>query len=218
MHGSLSVPRCAGIALALLLSARACARADLISWGYNWSPSAATIPADGGGNGWISLTDSPSKAAAGTSNTVVTNLRAFSDATTSSPDKFTQAAYTFTLNLQDTASQQTGSLTFSGFLSGTLTSHSANIANTLTSPATQQLTLGGNTYTVAIGTYTPPGPPGAVNAGGLNALVTVTPGNGGGEAPEPSTLILASLTLPWAGLAGWRRRKRGAGVTSPFVA
>ncbi|HEY7310296.1 MAG TPA: hypothetical protein VH643_13110 [Gemmataceae bacterium] len=221
MHGSLSLRRCAGIALALLLSARVGARADLIQWGYNWTPSATKITSDGGGSGWISLTNESSKSAAGSSNTVLTNLRAFSTAPQSNPDTFTHASYTFTLQLQDSASKATGSLTFSGFFSGTLTADNANIKNTLTSPATQQLNLGGNTYSVSIGTYTPPGPPGVANAGSLNATVTATPGNNGGGGvsgtPEPSTLTLAALALPCTGLAGWRRRKRRS-ISSPTSA
>lgn len=63
---------------------------------------------------------------------------------------------------------------------------------------------------MSIGMYTPPGPPGASNAGSLNAFVTVAPGNtssGGGVigTPEPSTLTLAALVFPGVGLAGWRK-------------
>src|SRR5262249_11582850 len=119
------------------------------------------------------------------------------------------------------ASKAVGSLTISGFFSGTLTSDSANIMANFTSPAAQTLSLGGNTYTVTLGTYSPPGPPGAVNAGSLNAVVSVTPGDGGGHiggggAPEPSTLVLVSLAFPYLGLVGWRRRKKRT-RTSPAV-
>src|SRR5579884_2662329 len=78
-----------------------------------------------------------------------------------------------------------------------------------TSPMTEMLTLGGNKYTVALGTYTPPGPPGAANAGSLNAFVTVTPGNngGGGDTPEPASLSLACLAFPFVGLCVWRKRR-----------
>ncbi|HEY7326761.1 MAG TPA: PEP-CTERM sorting domain-containing protein [Gemmataceae bacterium] len=213
MRKSISSPYWACMAFALLLSATDSARADLISWTYNWEPSSAKIAADGGGSGWIGLTNEPSKSSAGSSNTVITNLRTFSTALQSTPDMFNHAAYTFTLNLRDNASQATGSLNFSGFFSGTLTDSSANIKNAITSPTTQALTLGGNTYTVSLGNYTPPGPPGATNAGSLNAFVTVTPGSGGGGVvsgvPEPSTLSLAALAFPCAGVLGWRRRKKG---------
>lgn len=201
----------AGIALALLLWAGASARADLIQWGYNWQPSATTINADGGGSGHLALTNEPSNSAAGTSNTVITNLRAFSTAATASPDVFNHANFSFTLSLKDLASSATGTATFSGFFSGTLTADSANIKANFTSPTTETLSLGGNTYTVTLGTYTPPGPPGVTNAGSLNATVAVTPGNPGGghtsSTPEPSTLVLISLAFPCLVLTNRRRRR-----------
>jgi hypothetical protein len=199
----------------LLLAGVSSARADFIPWSYNWEPSATKIAADGGSSGYVSLTNEPGAAASGASNTVVTNLRTFSTSTQASPDTFSHAPFSFTLRLVDTTSQATGSLTFAGFLSGTMTASSANVHMTFTSPTTQQLSLGGNTYSVALGTYTPPGPPGASNAGSLNAVVGVTPGNtggghvSGGGTPEPSTLTLAALSLSCLGLAGWRKRGRG---------
>jgi hypothetical protein len=212
MHHNLTMPRRAGIALAVLLLAGASARADLIQWGYNWTPSGNNVAADGGGTGHLGLTNAPSNAAAGTSNTVITNIRAFSTAPTATPDVFTHANFSFTLSLQDIASQQTGTVTYSGFFSGTLTANNANIQANFTSPSTQTLTLGGNTFTVTLGTYSPPGPPGATNAGSLNALVTVTPGdNGGGHTsstPEPSTLVLIGFAFPCLALANRRRRNR----------
>lgn len=210
-----SMSRRAGIALTLLLLVGASARADLLQWGYNWAPSAMKITADGGGSGYLTLTNQPSISATGTSNTVITNLRDFSTASTATPDTFTHAAFSFTLQLEDLASHATGTATFAGFFSGTLTANSANILANFTSPMTQTLTVGGNTYTVTLGTYTPPGPPGSTaNAGSLNAVITPTAGNGGGHtsgggsSPEPSTLVLVSLAFPYFGLAGWRRRKQ----------
>jgi hypothetical protein len=203
----------AGIALALLFPAGATARADLLQWGYNWEPSATKVTADGGGSGYLQLTDEPAKTATGASNTVITNIRAFSTASTATPDTFTHAAFSFTLHLEDLASKASGNVTFSGFFSGTITANNANVLANFTSPAVHTLSLGGNTYTVTLGVYSPPGPPGVVNAGSLNAIVTPTAGNGGGHtsgggAPEPSTLVLVSLAFPYFGLAGWRRRKK----------
>lgn len=211
MHKKHSLPPCAGIAFALLLLFNAPARADLIQWAYNWEPGAAKIVADGGGNGSLALTDEPSKSASGLSNTIVTNIRTFSTATSSNPDTFTHANYNFTLSLQDAATHATGSLSFSGFFSGTLTSNNANIKMNPTSPTSQQITLGGNVYTVTLGTYSPPGPPGASNAGSLNALVSVAPSSGGGtisSAPEPSSLLLVGLAVPCLGLSAWRARRK----------
>jgi len=211
MYKKHTLPPCAGIALTLLLLANSSARADLISWGYNWEPSTLKVAANAGGSGYLSLTDEPSNSATGSSNTVVTNLHAFSTAAYNTPDTFNQAPVSFTLQLTDSASHTSGSLTFSGYFSGTITGNSSNVQLTMTSPTTESLTLGGNTYTVSIGTYTPPGPPGASNAGSLNAFVSVAPASGTGtisSVPEPSTFVLAGLALPWVGLSGWRRRRK----------
>ena len=211
MYKKHTLPPCAGIALALLLLTNSSARADLLSWGYNWTPSASQVSANAGGSGYISLTDTPSMAASGASNTVVTNLHTFSTASATSPDTFNNANVSFTLQLKDLASGATGSLTFSGAFTGTITADSSNVQLTFTSPTTESLSLGGNTYTVTMGTYTPPGPPGASNAGSLNAFVSVAPAGGTGtisSVPEPSTFVLAGLALPWVGLSGWRRRRK----------
>ena len=214
MYRTHRLPLCAGITLALLLLVNASARADLIQWGYNWEPNATKIfggnPTDDGRPAYLALTDEPSKAAAGSSNTIVTNIRAFSSAFAANPDVFNHANYSFTLQLQDLASKTTASVTFSGFFQGTLTANSANIQIVATTPTTKTTILGGNTYTVTLGTYSPPGPPGASNAGSLNAIVSATAGTGGGtisSVPEPSTMMLASLAAPCLGVIGWRKRR-----------
>jgi hypothetical protein len=218
MHKKHLLLPCAGIALALLLLTNASARADLLQWSYNWEPSKMKVNATGGGSGYLSLTDEPAKSANGSSNTVVTNIRSFSTAPFNTPDNFNHAAISYTLLLTDSASGKSGSVSFTGFFSGSITGNNANIQLTFTSPTTESLTLGGNKYTVALGTYTPPGPPGAANAGGLNAFVTVTPSNGGGggvaSVPEPATLTLASFVLPCLGLSGWRMRRTKKGTTA----
>lgn len=209
MHKKHSLPTCAGIALALLSLTTASARADTI-WSYDWTPSSTQINANAGGSGYLTLTNSPDHTASGSSNTVITNIQATSTATSSNPATFNQVPISFALQLEDATSKATSTVTFSGNFGGYITANSANVQLTFTSPTSQTLTLGGNQYQAVVGTYTPPGPPGAVNAGSLNAFVTVTPTSGGGHTsstPEPGTLTLACLALPLVGLCRWRKRR-----------
>jgi hypothetical protein len=197
------------------------AQAGFVSWSYNWTPSALALPADVPGSGGLSLTNEPTKNADGTSDVVVTNIRGFSSAPRSTPDKFTHAAYTFNLVLTDLASGQAAHMSFTGFFSGIMSATSSNIANTFTGITSHTAVLGGNTYTVALGNYSPPGPPTASNAGSISAHVGVNettpppppPTTGGGppptnDAPEPSTLLLACFGLSGLGVTGWRKWRR----------
>jgi hypothetical protein len=195
------------------------AHADFVPWSYNFTPSALSIAADSPGTGGLSLTNEPTKRADGTSDVVVTNIRAFSSASRGTPDHFTHAAYSFSLVLTDLGSSQSATLKFSGFFTGFFSATSSNIQNTFTAPLMQTVTLGGHTYTVNLGNYSPPGPPDASNAGSISAHVAVdevpSPPGGGpppAHAPEPTTLLLSCLGLSGMGLAGWRRwrQKRSA--------
>jgi hypothetical protein len=200
-------------------------QASFVSWSYNWTPSALALPADVPGSGGLSLTNEPTKNADGTSDVVVTNIRGFSSASRSAPDKFTRAAYTFTLVLTDLASGQSAHMAFSGFFSGTMSATSANIANTFTGvTSASAVTLGGHVYTVTMGNYSPPGPPTASNAGSISAHVGVdeTPNQPppepppAGQAPEPSTLLLSCLGLSGLGMAGWRKWRARARLDQAF--
>ena len=196
-------------ALALVLCSQARVRADFVSWSYNWTPSALALPADVPGTGGLSLTNEPTKNADGTSDVVVTNIRGFSSASRSMPDHFTHAAYSFALVLTDLASGQVAHMSFTGFFSGTLSATSSNIANNFGGPISGTATLGGHTYVVTMGSYSPPGPPTASNAGSISAHVAVdeipTPPPPTGHAPEPSTLLLSCMGLMGFGATAWKK-------------
>ena len=203
------------IALLMTLSATLAwgtsqAKADFVPWSYNWEPSALAIKAGGAGTGGLSLTDEPLKHADGTSDVVATNIRAFSSASRKITDVINHAPVTFTLLLKDELSNQTATLKFTGFFNGTISATSANVQFTATAPLTETVKLGGHTYTASLGNYAPPGPPAASNAGSISAHVGVDEiihTGGGGNAPEPSTLLLSSLGLCGMGLAAWRKRR-----------
>jgi hypothetical protein len=200
--------------LFLVVSAQARVRADFVSWSYNWTPSAIALPADVPGTGGLSLTNEPTKNADGWSDIVVTNIRGFSSASRSNSDKFTHAGYTFMLVLTDLGSGQSAHMSFTGFFSGTLSATSSNIANTFTGATTETATLGGHTYMVSLGNYSPPGPPTASNSGSISAHVSVDqflpppPIPPSEHAPEPSTLLLSCVGLVGVCATAWRKWRR----------
>jgi hypothetical protein len=169
------------------------ARAEMIPWGYSWTPSVGAVDADVPGTGKILLKPEPGATAAGSSDIVATDLQTVSSADDDHPDRFTGKSYQLKLTLTDLASHAAGSLTFAGVLDGTISKLTSDISNTFTGPTTQTLTLGHNIYTVTIDAYTPPAPPNADNLGaiGAHAVVSVRPA----QSPEPSTLVLAGLAL-----------------------
>jgi hypothetical protein len=187
------------------------ARAELIQWSYNWSRSPAQVYADSPGTGYISLTEEGLKSAAGNSYLVATNLQAHSTATVDNPDVFTNKTYTLSLYLQDAASGKSATVSFTGEFNGTLTAESTNITNTFVGATTQSLVLGTNQYTVTIGPFSAPGPPGAVNSGSIaaRAEVKVSPLI---SSPEPSSCLLALLGVG-GGAAAFVRRRRGESIS-----
>jgi hypothetical protein len=195
--------------LGLLVFAGTQAQAGFVGWDYSWTPSSLVVPADSGGTGGVSLTFMALAHADGPSDVIATNIRTFSSAPRTTPDVITNGTYSLTLNLVDSASGEQGSVTFTGMFNGTFSTTSSNLANTFTGLTQQQLTLGGHVYTITIGPYAPPGPPGAANAGTISAHVNVDDNGGGGsgDSPEPSTLVLSGLGLSFLGMASWRKRR-----------
>jgi len=213
----LSVPIFAA-SLAAALSWASPARASFVPWTYNWGRSPIAVQADAPGTGGISMTDESTLQASGSSDIVATNLRTFSSATRTSPDKFTNKTYSLNLFLKDNDSGQSTTLSFSGKFNGTLTSFNSNITNTFTGDTSKTVHLGDHDYTVTLGSYAPPGPPSAVNAGSITAHVAVDEpadptgggdggggGDTGGHLPEPSTLVLSCLGLSCLGMRSYRK-------------
>jgi hypothetical protein len=211
----------ASLAAALLWASPA--HASFVDWSYNWGRSPIAVSANAPGTGGISLTDETGQDASGSSDVVATNLRTFSSATRAKPDTFTNKTYTLTLSLKDDASGKSATLTFGGVFNGTLTAVNSNITNKFTGTTSQTVTLGGNSYSVVLGSYAPPGPPSAINAGSITAHVFVNepigPSGGGGSGgggsgptgppggslPEPSTLVLSCLGLSCLGMRSYRK-------------
>ncbi len=205
----------AALAVVLLGStvAQASVPASALQWTYNFSPSAPAVISDTNATAGVSFTNEPTKAAVGSSDIVATNLRVFSAATAASPDLLTSSgAYSLTLVLStiDDSTPYSSTLTFTGKLSGSFSSESANVTNVFGPGSTQTTSLGSYTFTVSLVAYTPPGPPDQINAGSISAHVSISRASGAGDpvpvVPEPSTLLLSTLGLSCLGGAAWRKR------------
>jgi hypothetical protein len=196
-----------GTTLAWLVLAGA-ARADLVPWSYNWTPNTLAIQSDSPGTSKLTLTNEPAGSATGSSDIVATNIKVVSTAKPDSPDHFTHQAYRLTLTLTDNASKATGNLVFTGTFDGTVSGQSSHVMNTFTGQTTQSIVLGGNTYTITIGPYTPPGPPSSANAGSISATAKVSTTGSSSGSPEPSSMLLAGLGVSLLGGASWWKRRK----------
>ena len=191
------------LALAAFFPAGARAGVD---WTYDFTPSTTTVWSDSG-NSKINLTNQSSLLAVGTSDVVATQLSVNSAVSDDHPDTFTHKDYSLSMKLTDLASGAFTTLTFSGYFQGTVSAHSANILNFFTGQTSyDNIMLGGNRYNVTMTNFTPPGPGGGLEGAiGAHAVVSVQPGGGPHNTPEPTSLVLAGLGLIGAGLARRRR-------------
>jgi len=198
--------RLAALAVALCLFGTGQARADFTPWNYNWTPSVSVLQSDTPGQASILFSNEPGGSALGTTSIVAANMKTSSSADPSAPGTFTNAPYSLSLAILDQASGKAGNLTFSGTLNGAVSSGSAILLNTYTSPETGSVQIGGHVYTVKIGPFAPPGPPSANISGSVSALATVTVA----DAPEPSTLMLAGMGVSLFGGWWWKRNRNRA--------
>jgi hypothetical protein len=186
-----------------------------LSWTYNFTPGASSLASDAGTGGNISFTNENTNTAVGNSTIVGTNLRVASTATAGSPDMLSGSHGNYSLTLALASTDDTGlhqaSLTFNGQLSGTFSHDSSNLSNVFGANATQSVSLGAYVFTVALNSFTPPGPPGQTNAGSIAATVSITPAGTPTptqNTPEPGTIVLAGLGLSAFGGAAWRKRRQ----------
>jgi hypothetical protein len=190
------------VALFLLAGARP-ARADFIAWSYNWS-TPATIQADNKGLGTIQFTSysGSSGGNAGQGVPIVASLVSY-QSTSSTPESFTNANYSLTLNLTDSASGNSAPLTFGGTFNGSLSSTTNGITQSFTT-ASNSVPLGTHDYTVSLQYIPIPNLERSPFESILLATVTATDT---ATAPEPSALLLAVLALPGLGLLARRKRR-----------
>ena len=198
------------------------ARAELVDFSYAWSIQPSAVLPGGTGSVQVSLTPNASSSGTlGVSTPIpLATLTTTSTASAGSPDSFNNP-FSLKLSLTDTASGNTGTLSFGGTISGTLTFDCSLLTGKFDNPM-QVLHLGTHDYAVTIDTpnfgLQKPNSDGNTLIGAF-VLVTNTSNTGGGgggnpgptpDAPEPSSLVLGGMAL--AGLAArrWSRLKKRA--------
>jgi hypothetical protein len=184
------------------------ARADMINFGYSWTVQPSSVFASGTGS--VTLAANPAGTGQATLNSATTaqipgaNVTTTSSANSPASDSF-NTPFNMALQLTDNATQQSGTLTFSGSISGGLTASSSSLNVTFTQPFTQSLTLGQDTWTVSIRPTMLGLPIPGAPAAQISALVSVS---NVAETPEPSTLLLGGIACAGLGLFARRRRQQ----------
>jgi hypothetical protein len=175
-------------------------RADLVRWDADWSVGPHVLTS---GQTRVFLADPVTEhgRGPGTTNVIADYLWVFSSAPGSRPDHFVNKAYKLTLKLMDRTARLSGTVSWTGLLSGTVSRDHMRFVNRLTSPRLQSLHLGQYWYNVTLGPFVAPNP---FDLGMLKAQVSVH------HNPEPGGLVLAGLGVAGLGLFWWRRRARAA--------
>lgn len=202
------------IALVVSLLLGSAARAEYMDWTYHWSVSPSPVLASGTGS--VTQTLYSFRAKPGALRIPVAAVTTTSDAMARTPD-FYNKNFSLVLHLTDAATHQSGNLTFSGNIRGTLTYNRANLAETFRSP-TEHLTLGKHSYYVTLPSYirlmapgalvvptyyasvnvwnVPPPPPTyhpTVKTASFMGLSMMAGPQISASTPEPSGLVLGSL-------------------------
>jgi hypothetical protein len=185
------------VALVILGNQRA--RADAISFNYDWTVHPAVLPGLPGSTGDVLFAATqPGSGQAMPGDMIGTTIPGATITTTSSavnpPDHF-QGSFTMKLHLTDALSNKSGNLTFTGSVSGTLTTTKSSLTGTFNTPLTQTLTLGGHLYSVTIDELFHPQPPGSPALVNISANVTVNTPTKPTTTPEPSSLVLGATAM-----------------------
>jgi hypothetical protein len=214
------------ILVAQVLFSNSVARAEYMNWSYHWSIGPAPVLASGTGTvsqalGWPGNSSSRILAAAVTTS---------SDASASDPDRF-HNSFALTLHLTDRATHRSGSLTFQGLISGTLSVNSAHLSETFTRTL-EHLRLGDHVYWVELPSHLTLLPPGApvvpyyyatvcitnvsppppyhphARAAGITLSGPSIASVPSASTPEPTSLVLLGLGTVLLGGAGLTRNRR----------
>jgi hypothetical protein len=183
----------------LVILGNGMARADVIDFSYQWTVKPSVVPGLPGSTGTVQLAAAqPGTGQATLGDPIGTTIPGATVTTNSSattpPDSF-NANFTMKLKLTDTLSNQWGTVTFNGTVSGTLSTSKSTLVGTFSSPLTQTLKLGGHLYSISIDELFRPQPPGSAALVSISAGVTVTKPIRPAPTPEPSSLVLGATAM-----------------------
>ena len=208
------------VALTFALAATAQSQADPFQYSYNWVATPVSIGASAGGG--VILTSSAGGPTNVDTDTSAANITWFSSANSNHPDITAPPSergnnYSLAITLGDgVVGDPTGTISFTGFLGGSLTHDSANLANAITGVTDGAGTHAGQTsgvidvngtqFTVSYNGFTNPT---LANAGAISFHIAAEAQVAGGPtAPEPSSMVLGCLGLMFLGGVAYRVRRR----------
>jgi hypothetical protein len=196
------------LAAACFLSAGAAARASQISWSYHFvsdghpvnfvhsNKAFGIVGLPGNGSGSLHTN-------AGATTDISTKIWSFSTASASHPQSVVNLPFAVNLKITDNASGVSAYVSFSGALNGNIWNHGSTLHPTFSSPRTESVDINHHLFTVSFESFTPP--EGAGHPGKFTFDVKAQ------HNPEPSTLVLAALGVPFFGLTLRRRYRRRNG-------
>jgi hypothetical protein len=204
--------------LVLIVVATCQIRADYLNWTYTatFQVPGVTVNTPSNGGATVAVTDYGTPQPGGANIPV----QAYETSTNStSPISFNKATYDLALKITDSATNDSGTLHFTGSLTGTLTATTSTVVDSFTPVTSNSLTLDGHTYTVKIPTVTlaPPTSPQQnviASVSVANALPGGTPPPPSSppppttSTPEPTSLLLGSLGFSCFGGRCWWKRRR----------
>jgi hypothetical protein len=186
------------------------ARAGVL-WTAQWQNEKPTIVSDRGDNE-LSLSVGPAANGNGAATIAAANITVQAPFVGTS-DSFTKQNYALNLVLTDSASHMSRTLLFSGAVDGTVTPTNSQITNAFhPGHSAYDFILGGNHYDVTMA-YQADGA--GAHVGSLSATIVNVPEVGSQPtqppavaAPEPSTMVLATVGITCGAWSLWRRRCR----------
>jgi hypothetical protein len=178
-------------------------RADYMNWSYSTSAVPPGFSVTGANNGSGSVQLTPFTNVAGASS--IAALAYQTAATTPVTFSAQSTAFTLSMTITDNATHDSGSLSFTGSISGTLSPTSSTLVETF-AVTQKSLTLDGHIYTVTLPSSVALAPPTSPQH---NIMATVSVSNSGGVqgVPEPTSLMLGGLGVCLMGLGGWWKRR-----------